>query len=66
MKKLLVTVDEAALMLSLSTKNVYTLAAAGTLEKKYIGTKRRNFRLTVSSLENYVDSLSADPIAETA
>lgn len=66
MRKLLVTVSEAAEILSLSTKKVYDLAAAGEIDKAYIGAKTRNFRLTVVSLERYVDSLSADPIEATA
>lgn len=60
---LLVTVKDAAVMLSLSTSKVYELAADGHLEKKYVGTGSRNFRLTVKSIERYVAGLSQDPVS---
>lgn len=62
MNALLVTVKEAQEMLGLSDTKVYELAKKGRLEKKYIGKGTRNFRITVASIERYVDNLSVDPI----
>lgn len=64
--RLLVTVADAATMLALSEKGTYTLAANGDLEKKYIGNGKRNFRITVASIEAYVDRLDSDPAVESA
>ena len=61
MSPLMVKIDEAARMLSLSEKRVRDLAHDGVLEKKYTGT--RHYLLTVASLERYVESLSSDPVA---
>lgn len=60
---ILVTVKEASELLSLSSTEVYDLAAKGLLEKRYVGKGTRNFRLTYASLEQYAGSLSQDPIA---
>ena len=60
--KLLVKVAEAADMLSVSEREVYRLMADGSLERRYIGKKgSRNYRITVASIESYVDSLSNEP-----
>lgn len=66
MTPILVTVKDAAHMLALSDKAVYDLAAAGKLEKKYVGKGTRNFRLTVASIEQFVESLERDPKADVA
>lgn len=60
---ILVTVPEAARVLAISTSEVYSLAAEGQLEKRYIGKGTRNFRLTFKSVKKYADSLSQDPVA---
>lgn len=60
---ILVTVPEAARILAISTSEVYSLAAEGQLEKRYIGKGTRNFRLTFKSLQKYAASLSQDPVA---
>lgn len=60
--KLLVKVAEAADMLSVSEREVYRLMADGNLERRYIGKKgSRNYRITVESLQAYVDGLSTEP-----
>ena len=64
MTPLLVTAKEAGEILSLSSTEVYDLAAKGKLEKRYVGKGTRNFRLTYASLEAYAASLSQDPIPE--
>jgi hypothetical protein len=56
-----VSVREATDALSLSTAQVYELAAPGTLEKRYIGKGTRNFRLTAESLRAYAESLPTEP-----
>lgn len=66
MKPLLVTAREAADMLGVGVTTVYDLAAAGDIEKKYIGKGTRNFRLTYASLESYVDGLPSEPAQESA
>lgn len=63
MTPILVTVNDAASILALSTKTIYDLAAGGELEKKYVGKGARSFRLTYASVEKYADSLSSDPSA---
>ena len=62
--KLLVSVNEAAEMLSLTPRLVYELAANNRLEKRYVGKGTRNFRIPVTSLQAYVDSLPIDPVVE--
>lgn len=64
--KILVTANEAAQMLSVSTKVIYDLAAAGDLEKRYIGAGTRNFRIPVASLQAYADNLPIDPVSEAS
>lgn len=57
--RLLVTAAEAARLLSLSPARVYELAAAGVLERRFIGS--RNFRITVESLRTYVAQMPDEP-----
>ena len=64
--KILVSVNEAAYLLSVSTKVVYELAAKGELEKRYVGGKTRNFRIPVASLQAYADNLPVDPVEEAS
>jgi excisionase family DNA binding protein len=59
---ILVTVGEAARRLSLSKRQVYELAAAGILTKRYVG--KRQFRLAVADVEAYAQSLSTQPEEE--
>lgn len=66
MKPLLVTVAEAQMLLGQSSTQVYDLAAKGKLEKKYIGKGTRNFRIVYASIEAYIDTLTADPVEESA
>lgn len=61
---LMVTVREAARMLSVSTWQVYDLAAAGSLERRYIGNGKHYFRIPVESLRKYVESLPTDPVED--
>ncbi len=58
--KLMVTAQAAAEILSISLSQVYILAASGVLEKRYIGKGAREFRIPVSSLEAYVQSLPTE------
>lgn len=64
--KLMVDVKTAADLLSLSTKQVYELAAAGHIQKAYVGEGTRNFRIPVKSLDDYVASLPADPVQQAS
>lgn len=57
----LITVAEAADMLSLSPGTVYGLAASGTFTKKYVGKGTRNFRLALVEVEEYADTLPTEP-----
>lgn len=66
MDKLLVTVREAAQMLSVSEWTVYELASSGQLERRYIGTGKRFFRIPVDSLRAYVDSLPEEPVEDAS
>lgn len=63
-RPLLVTAREAADLLGVGVTAVYDLAAAGELEKKYVGKGTRNFRLTYASLETYVAGLPSEPQGE--
>lgn len=63
---ILVTAREAARMLSLNVHEVYDLAAAGRIEKRYVGTGRKYFRIPVTSLRSYVNSLPTDPVGEAS
>jgi len=58
--KLLATAREAAGILAVDVSKVYELAAAGVLERRYIG--KRNFRIPYASLQAYVDSLPTEPV----
>lgn len=57
--RLLITVAEAARLLSVSTWSVYDLTNKGMLERRYIGKVR--FRIPMDSLRAYVDSLEGFP-----
>lgn len=63
-EKLLVTVREAAELLSMSTWRVYDLAAAGHLERRYIGKGNHYFRIPTESVRAYAESLPTDPVPE--
>lgn len=52
-------VSEAAKVLALSEWEVRRLVETGVLQRRYIGTGRRYYRITAESLESYLDSLSA-------
>lgn len=53
MKSLLLTTCEAADRIGVPTSTVYDLAAAGTLERRFIGKGTRMFRLTLASVDDY-------------
>lgn len=57
--KILVTVAEAAEMLSLSRTELYELVAAGKFTKRYVGT--RSFRLQADEVVAYANSLPTEP-----
>lgn len=61
---ILVSVTEAARMLSLSKRRVYELANAGTLTKRYVGA--RQFRLDAAEVRAYAQSLPTEPDEEQA
>lgn len=56
---ILVTVPEAAQMLSLSITKTYELVAAGMLSKRYVGS--RNFRLLAREVRAYAENLPTEP-----
>ncbi|MGH3501359.1 MAG: helix-turn-helix domain-containing protein [Nocardioidaceae bacterium] len=62
MTKILVTAREAADMLSVNVTEVYSLAASGALEKRYVGKGTREFRIPVESVEAYVAGLPTEPV----
>lgn len=64
--KILVTAREAADMLSIGLTDLYNLAAAGHVEKRYIGKGTRKFRIPVASLQAYADALPVDPVEEAS
>lgn len=59
--KILVTVAEAAEMLSVSPKTVYELASGGTFTKRYVNGSRRNFRLEAEQVRDYALNLPTEP-----
>lgn len=61
--KVLVTVGEAAQMLSLSERKLYELVAGGYFTKRYVGTGRRNYRLEVEEVRQYAANLPTSPPA---
>lgn len=60
-EQILLTVSEAAVRLSLSKTQVYELAAAGDIPKRYIGNGQRNYRLAVEDVDKYAASLPTEP-----
>lgn len=63
-QKVLVTVAEAAEMLSVSPKTVYELASAGEFTKRYINGSQRNFRLEAQQVIDYAMNLPTEPERE--
>jgi len=62
-EKLLVTAKEAAEILSIGVSEVYNLAARGDLEKRFIGSGRREFRIPMSSLRAFAEGLPTEQAA---
>lgn len=62
----LFTAGEVAQILKVNVVAVYELAAAGELEKRYIGKGTRNFRIPYGSLKRFVQGLPTEPISEDA
>lgn len=60
-QKVLVTVAEAADMLSVNRQTVYHLAAAGELTKRYLPGSSRNFRLEADQVRTWGLSLPTEP-----
>lgn len=58
--KLLLTVDEVAERLSMSTKTVYELANAGELTKRYKDDTSRRFWIDAGSVTAYVESMPTE------
>jgi hypothetical protein len=56
----LVTVSEAARMLSMSERVVYELAGAGRLTKRYLTKEARNFRLEAEQVRNFALDLPTE------
>ena len=54
---LLVTVAQATEILSLSEREIKSLIYQGRLERRYIGTGRKYYRIVYASLVEYADSL---------
>lgn len=65
-EKVLVTAREAAEMLSIGESEVRGLVANGHLERRYIGSGRRMYRIPVSSIVAYAESLPQDPVGEAS
>lgn len=59
--KILVTVSEAADMLSLSERKVYELVAAGEFTRRYVGSGQRNYRLEAEQVREYALSRPTEP-----
>lgn len=64
--KILLRAAEVAQMLSLTEREVYELASAGKLEKRYIGKGTRNFRISAESVEAFAANLPTEPVAEAS
>lgn len=60
-ERVLLTVGQAATRLSLSKTQVYELAAAGEIPKRFIGNGKRNYRLAVEDVDKYAASLPTEP-----
>jgi excisionase family DNA binding protein len=56
----LISVGEAARMLSMSTRVVYELANEGKLTKRYLTDEARNFRLEAQQVKEYALSLPTE------
>lgn len=63
MTKILVTAAEAADMLSIGVTTIRELVDNGTLERRYIGKGRAQYRIPVTALEAYAESLPREPVA---
>lgn len=59
----LISVSDAARMLSMSERVVYELAAAGQLTKRYLTAEGRNFRLEAQQVKDYALSLPTESTA---
>lgn len=62
-KKILVTVAEAADLLSIDVRSVYRLTSEGVLERRYVGKGTKQFRIPVAALREYAASLPTAPRA---
>jgi hypothetical protein len=58
--RLYVKATTAAAMVDVDPTKIYELAAAGHLERRFIGT--RNYRISVASLRAYFNSLPTEPV----
>lgn len=56
-EKILITVKEAAWMLSLSTAEIYRAVKAGEIDRVFIGSGRRNYLLVYGSMLAWVSDL---------
>ena len=56
-EQILCTARQAAELLAIGPDEVYDLANAGHLTKRYIGRGTRNYRLLVSEVRAYAESL---------
>lgn len=59
----LVTVSEAARMLSMSERVVYELASSGRLTKRYLTEEGRNFRLEAGQVRQFALTLPTESTA---
>lgn len=64
--RILVTVREAARMLSVNIYEVYDLVRKEKLERRYIGEGRHYYRIPVASVRAYVESLPTEPVGEAS
>lgn len=60
--KLLVTAREAAEILSIGISQVRILVDNGQLERRYIGSGTREYRIAVESLKDYVAGLPREAV----
>ncbi len=63
-KPALYRVKDAAERLAVSQWEVRRLCDAGVLERRYIGEGSRFYRVTVSSVERYLESLPAEAVGQ--
>lgn len=59
-EKVLVTVAEAADMLSMSPRLVYDLANSGALTKRYLSERSRRFWIEAESVRQYAASMPTE------